>query len=158
MVIAWLDNMIDLVKSIDKVHPVTIAWSNTQSAPILKDKVDIVSFHYYEDLSELDEAMKTLKKEIPDKPLVLQEFGISSYNGFWKPLGSNVEDQANYHKKIQEIIATNKLQFMSWTLYDFVDVPKAVVGSRPWRRNTQKHFGFIDKNGVKKASFKYITN
>ncbi|PIB33625.1 glycosyl hydrolase family 5 [Gaetbulibacter sp. 5U11] len=158
MVIAWLDNMIDLVKSIDKVHPVTIGWSNTQSAPILKDKVDIVSFHYYEDLSELDEAIKTMKKEIPNKPLVLQEFGISSYNGFWKPLGSNVEDQANYHKKIQEIIATNKLQFMSWTLYDFVDVPKAVVGSRPWRRNTQKHFGFIDKNGVKKTSFKYITN
>jgi hypothetical protein len=158
MVIAWLDNMIDLVKSVDAEHPVTIGWSNTQSAPILKDKVDIVSFHYYEDLSELDAAIKTMRKEIPNKPLVLQEFGISSYSGFWKPLGSSTEDQANYHKKIQEIIAANTLQFMSWTLYDFVDVPTAVVGSRPWRRNTQKHFGFIDKNGAKKASFKYITN
>ncbi|WP_299250653.1 glycoside hydrolase family 2 TIM barrel-domain containing protein [uncultured Lacinutrix sp.] len=158
MVIAWLDNMIDLVKSIDNVHPVTIGWSNTQSAPILKDKVDIVSFHYYEGLSELDAAIKTMQNQIPNKPLVLQEFGMSSYSGFWKPFGSSEEDQANYHKKIQEIIASNKLQFMSWTLYDFVDVPKAVVGSRPWRRNTQKRFGFIDKNGVKKASFKYITN
>ncbi|QRM88844.1 cellulase family glycosylhydrolase [Lacinutrix sp. WUR7] len=158
MVIAWLDNMIDLVKSVDAEHPVTIGWSNTQSAPILKDKVDIVSFHYYEGLSELDAAIKTMRKDIPNKPLVLQEFGISSYSGFWKPLGSSTEDQANYHKKIQEIIAANSLQFMSWTLYDFVDVPKAVVGSRPWRRNTQKHFGFIDKNGAKKASFKYITN
>ncbi|WP_452232891.1 cellulase family glycosylhydrolase [Lacinutrix sp. MEBiC02595] len=158
MVIAWLDSMIDLVKSVDAEHPVTIGWSNTQSAPILKDKVDIVSFHYYEGLSELDAAIKTLRKDIPNKPLVLQEFGISSYSGFWKPLGSSTEDQANYHKKIQEIIAANSLQFMSWTLYDFVDVPKAVVGSRPWRRNTQKHFGFIDKNGAKKASFKYITN
>ncbi|MBQ0787222.1 MAG: cellulase family glycosylhydrolase, partial [Oceanihabitans sp.] len=158
MVIAWLDNMIDLVKSVDAEHPVTIGWSNTQSAPILKDKVDIVSFHYYEGLSELDAAIKTMRKEIPNKPLVLQEFGISSYSGFWKPLGSSTEDQANYHKKIQEIIAANTLQFMSWTLYDFVDVPTAVVGSRPWRRNTQKHFGFIDKNGAKKASFKYITN
>ena len=158
MVIAWLDNMIDLVKSIDKAHPVTIGWSNTQSAPILKDKVDIVSFHYYEGLSELDAAIKTMQKQIPNKPLVLQEFGMSSYSGFWKPFGSSEEDQANYHKKIQEIIASNKLQFMSWTLYDFVDVPKAVVGSRPWRRNTQKRFGFIDKNGVKKASFKYITH
>ncbi|WP_452227158.1 glycoside hydrolase family 2 TIM barrel-domain containing protein [Lacinutrix cladophorae] len=157
-VIAWLDNMIDLVKSVDTTHPVTIGWSNTQSASILKDKVDIVSFHYYEDLEELDAAIKKMQKEIPNKPLVLQEFGISSYSGFWKPLGSSVEDQENYHKKIQEIIAANKLQFMSWTLYDFVDVPKAVVGSRPWRRNTQKHFGFIDKNGAKKASFKYITN
>ncbi|WP_055443989.1 cellulase family glycosylhydrolase [Lacinutrix himadriensis] len=158
MVIAWLDNMIDLVKSVDAEHPVTIGWSNTQSAPILKDKVDIVSFHYYEGLSELDAAIKTMRKDIPNKPLVLQEFGISSYSGFWKPLGSSKEDQANYHKKIQEIIAANALQFMSWTLYDFVDVPTAVVGSRPWRRNTQKHFGFIDKNGAKKASFQYITN
>lgn len=157
-VIAWLENMIDLVKELDNKHPVTIGWSNTQSASILKDKVDIVSFHYYEDLSKLDAAIKTMKKDIPNKPLVLQEFGMSSYSGFWKPFGSSKEDQANYHKKIQELIAANNLQFMSWTLYDFTEVPKDVVGSRPWRRNTQKHFGFIDKNGAKKASFKYITN
>ncbi|WAC01347.1 cellulase family glycosylhydrolase [Lacinutrix neustonica] len=157
LVISWLENMIDLVKSVDDKHPVTIGWSNTQSASILNDKVDFVSFHYYEDLDLLDASIKTMQKDIPDKKLVLQEFGISSYSGFWKPFGSSEEDQANYHKKIQEIIAANKLQFMSWTLYDFVDVPKAVVGSRPWRRNTQKHFGFIDKNGTKKASFKYIT-
>lgn len=157
-VIAWLENMIDLVKELDNKHPVTIGWSNTQSASILKDKVDIVSFHYYEDLSKLDAAIKTMKKDIPNKPLILQEFGMSSYSGFWKPFGSSKEDQANYHKKIQEIIAANNLQFMSWTLYDFTEVPKDVVGSRPWRRNTQKHFGFIDKNGAKKASFKYITN
>ncbi|MDN3667399.1 glycoside hydrolase family 2 TIM barrel-domain containing protein [Algibacter miyuki] len=156
MVIAWLDNMIDLVKSVDTQHPVTIGWSNTQSATILNDKVDIVSFHYYEDLNELDAAVKKIRKNIPDKPLVLQEFGLSSYSGFWKPLGSSEEDQANYHKKIQEIIASNKLQFMSWTLYDFVDVPKDVVGLRPWRRNTQKRFGFINENGMKKEAFKYI--
>ncbi|AUC82548.1 glycoside hydrolase family 2 TIM barrel-domain containing protein [Lacinutrix sp. Bg11-31] len=157
-VIAWLDKMIDLVKSIDNIHPVTIGWSNTQSAPILKDKVDFISFHYYENLDKLDVAIKTMRTVIPDKLLVLQEFGISSYSGFWKPFGSSEEDQANYHKKIQDLIAANNLQFMSWTLYDFVDVPKDVVGSRPWRRNTQKRFGFIDKNGTKKVSFKYITN
>ena len=156
--IAWLDNMIDLVKSVDNVHPVTIGWSNTQSASILKDKVDFVSFHYYEDLEKLDDAIKTMKTKIPNKPLVLQEFGLSSYSGFWKPFGSSDEDQANYHKKIQEQIAANNLQFMSWTLYDFTDVPTDVVGSRPWRRNTQKRFGFIDNNGAKKASFKYISN
>ena len=105
VVIAWLDNMIDLVKSVDNVHPVTIGWSNTQSASILKDKVDFVSFHYYEDLEKLDDAIKTMKTKIPNKPLVLQEFGLSSYSGFWKPFGSSDEDQANYHKKIQEQIA-----------------------------------------------------
>ena len=46
---------------------------------------------------------------------------------------------------------------MSWTLYDFVDVPIDVVGRRPWRRNTQKRFGFINDIGAKKESFKYIS-
>ena len=156
-VIAWLDKMIDLVKSVDASHPVTIGWSNTQSSSILKDKVDFVSFHYYKDLDKLDTAIKTLKKEIPGKPLVMQEFGMSSYNGFWNPLGNSDNDQATYHKKAQEIIAENDLQYMSWTLYDFTKIPIEVVGRLPWRKNTQKQFGFIDKNGAKKASFKYIS-
>jgi hypothetical protein len=156
-VISWLDNMIDLVKSIDPNHAVTIGWSNVQSATILKDKVDFVSFHYYEDIETLDLAIENLKKEVGEKPIVLQEFGMSSYNGIWKLLGSSQEDQANYHKNAQEIIAANNLQFMSWTLYDFEIVPRKVVGSFPWRKNAQKRFGFIDGNGTKKAAFKFIS-
>jgi len=157
-VVAWLDNMIDLVRSIDHIHPITIGWSNTQSAPILKDKVDIVSFHYYEDLKGLDTAIKTLKTVIPNKPLVLQEFGLSSYSGFWKPFGASNKDQANYYKNIQKLITTNNIQFMSWTLYDFTYIPKEVVGRLPWRKNAQKHFGFIDFEGNKKEAFKYISS
>ncbi|WP_415375640.1 cellulase family glycosylhydrolase [Patiriisocius sp. Uisw_017] len=156
-VISWLDNMIDLVKSIDPNHAVTIGWSNVQSATILKDKVDVVSFHYYEDIETLDLAIENLKKEVGEKPIVLQEFGMSSYNGIWKLFGSSEEDQANYHKNAQEIIAANNLQFMSWTLYDFEIVPRKVVGSFPWRKNAQKRFGFIDISGTKKAAFKFIS-
>jgi endo-1,4-beta-mannosidase len=156
-VISWLDNMIDLVKSVDPNHAVTIGWSNVQSASILKDKVDFVSFHYYEDIKTLDLAIENLKKEVDKKPIVLQEFGLSSYTGIWKPFGSSEEDQANYHKKAQEIIAANNLQFMSWTLYDFEIVPKEVVGRFPWRKNTQKRFGFIAISGLKKGAFKFIS-
>jgi hypothetical protein len=157
LVTAWLDNMIALVKSVDAKHPVTIGWSNKQSATILKDKVDFVSFHYYEKLEGLDAAIKTLKKEIPNKPLVMQEFGMSSYKGIWKPFGSSEEDQANYHKKAQEIIASNNLQFMSWTFYDFTEIPKEVVGRLPWRKRAQEHFGFINQNGETKPAYKYIS-
>jgi endo-1,4-beta-mannosidase len=156
-VMAWLNTIIDLVKSIDDEHPVTIGWSNTQSAALLKDKVDFVSFHYYEDLEDLDAAIKTLQTDIPNKPLVMGEFGESSYDGFWNPFGSDDDDQADYYKKAQTIIAANNLQYVSWTLYDFVDIPKEVVGRLPWRKNAQKHFGFLDENGIKKASFDYIS-
>jgi hypothetical protein len=156
-VISWLDNMIDLVKSIDPNHAVTIGWSNVQSASILKDKVDFISFHYYESLDNLDTSIKKLKKQTSNKPIVMGEFGISSYKGFWKPLGSSDIKQAKYHEKVQKIIAENDLQFISWTLYDFVNIPKEVVGSLPWRKNIQKKYGFIDGNGTKKAAFKYIS-
>lgn len=156
-VTSWLENMINHVKSIDDVHPITIGWSNTESASILKDKVDFISFHYYEDLNRLETSINTLKEQIPNKPIILGEFGISSYSGFWKPFGSSKEDQANYYKKAQEIIAKTDVQYMSWTLYDFTEIPKEVVGRLPWRKNAQKHYGFIDKDGTKKESFKYIS-
>lgn len=157
LVIAWASNMVNLVKSIDNNHPVTIGWSNNKSAIILKDKVDFVSFHYYEDLDNLESNIKILKEEVADKPIVMQEFGLSSYSGIWNPFGASEKQQAEYHNKAQEIIANNNLQYMSWTLYDFDKIPKEVVGRLPWRKNAQKQFGFIDKNGTKKASFKYIS-
>ncbi|OUR98362.1 glycosyl hydrolase family 5 [Flavobacteriales bacterium 33_180_T64] len=156
-VISWLDHMINLVKSTDKNHPVTIGWSNTQSATILKDRVDFVTFHYYEDLKDLKTSITTLSKKTAHKTLVMGEFGISSYSGFWRPFGNSDKDQADYHKKAQDIIADTNLQYISWTLYDFTDIPKDVVGRLPWRKNAQKEFGFINKNGAKKESFKYIS-
>ncbi len=157
LVIAWLTKMLEYVKMLDTMHSVTIGWSDTKSATILKDMVDFVSFHYYEDLEALDSEIKRLKKEVPNKPLVLQEFGLSSYTGFWNPFGFSDQDQANYHKKVQGIIARNDLPYMSWTLYDFVNVPTKVVGMLPWRKNAQKRFGFIDENGIKKAAFTHIS-
>jgi hypothetical protein len=156
-VTAWLDFMIILIKNIDKKHPVTIGWSNTKSATILKDKVDVVSFHYYEDLLNFEDEYLALKEEIKDKPIVLQEFGLSSYGGFWRPFVGSEEKQANYYKEIQKVLTKNSVPFMSWTLYDFDVVPKEVLGRLPWRTNPQKKFGFINNKGEKKLSYKYIS-
>lgn len=157
-VVSWLEYLLVLVKSIDQKHPVTIGWSNIESASILSDKVDYVSFHYYEDIQQFENKYLALQKQIPNKPLILQEFGLSSYGGFWRPFSSSEEQQANYHETIQKVLAKNKVHFMSWTLYDFEDVPSSVVGRLPWRTNPQKKFGFIDADGKKKASFEFISN
>ncbi|MCL7754069.1 glycoside hydrolase family 2 TIM barrel-domain containing protein [Polaribacter sp. Z022] len=157
-VTAWLDFMISLIKSIDKNHPVTIGWSNVESATILKDKVDVISFHYYENLAEFEKEYLTLKEKIENKPIILQEFGVSSYGGMWRPFASSDEKQANYYKDIQKVLTKNEIPFMSWTLYDFDNVPKEVLGRLPWRTNPQKKFGFISNTGAKKLSFKYISS
>ena len=156
-VTAWLTQMVNHVKIIDTIHPVTIGWSNTKSASILANKVDFVSFHYYEDLKDLSTKYQKMKKEIPNKTIVLGEYGMSNYRGIWNPFGSSEKDQAEYHQKFQEIAQQHQIPFISWTLYDFTKIPKEVVGKLPWRKNNQKHFGFINNKGEKKKSFNFIT-
>ncbi|GAA4884853.1 cellulase family glycosylhydrolase [Flaviramulus aquimarinus] len=156
-VVSWLNHMIDLVKSIDQKHPVTIGWSDAESATLLKDKLDIITFHYYENLDTLEKTYQDLKIEIPNKPLAITEFGMSSYKGLWNPFGNNENDQSNYHKKAQTIFSTNNISFMSWTLYDFAEIPKEVVGRLPWRKRAQERFGFINQNGETKPAFKHIS-
>lgn len=153
-VLAWLKEMMRQIRQIDSIHPVTIGWSSIEGAMHLKNDVDIVSFHYYKDLIDFNTSYQILAPL--NKPKVLQEYGISSYQGFWAPFGSSKEDQAEYHRAFQQLIKANKLHFMSWTLYDFNEVPSGVVGRLPWRKNKQKHFGFIDQEGKKKPSFQYI--
>jgi hypothetical protein len=150
--------MIILIKSIDQKHPVTIGWSNTKSATILQDKVDVVSFHYYDKLADFEAEYHKLKDKIKNnKPIILQEFGLSSYGGLWRPFVGSEEKQANYYKEIQKSMTKDTIPFMSWTLYDFDNVPKEVLGRLPWRTNPQKKFGFITSDGKKKLSYKYIS-
>ncbi|RNC86509.1 MAG: glycosyl hydrolase family 5 [Winogradskyella sp.] len=157
LVLAWLDKMIDYVRLQDSNHPITIGWSKTESAELLADKLDFVSYHYYDNEDKLLEKYKGLKVKLKEKPVVISEYGMSSYNGLWNPFGHSDKDQAEYHESMQAIFSENEIQFMSWTLYDFPKIPKEVVGRLPWRKNAQKHYGFIDENGVKKPSFNFIS-
>ena len=155
-VIAWLEHILYTVKSNDTLHPVTIGWSNAKSGVLLHDKVDMVTFHYYENLDLLGNTYNELKNQVSSKPLVLTEFGISSNRGFWHPFGNTKKDQAKYHKQAQHIFEKHNIPFMSWTLYDFNNIPKEVAGRLPWVKQTQANYGFIDKKGETKPAFQHI--
>ncbi len=152
----WLKHIIPQIQKADPNHLITIGWANPESAEILKGEVDFVSFHYYRQPEDFPEIVQNLQKNIK-KPLVLQEFGLSSYHGFWNPLGNDEEEQAAYHKKMQEVLKAQDLGFLSWTLYDYKEVPASVVGRRPWRKARQKHFGFLDTSGKPKPAFEFIS-
>ncbi|TPN86917.1 cellulase family glycosylhydrolase [Aquimarina algicola] len=154
-VVAWLKEMINQVRKYDPNHLVTIGWASALAAPILDEEVDFVSFHYYLPLQDFNDTFSELSIMI-DKPIVLQEFGLPSSRGFWNPFGATEKKQAKFHQEFQKIINKDQIHFLSWTLYDFEKVPSSVVGSLPWRKHKQKHFGFIDKNGKKKEAFKFI--
>ena len=155
-VLNWLKSVITQIRKADTNHLITIGWSSPEAAQFLKDEVDLVSFHYYKSEDQLAGDFAILNKKI-SKPLVMQEFGMSSYDGMWNPLGYDEKDQAAYHKRMQDFFQKKDLSFMSWTLYDFEEVPSSVVGSLPWRKARQKHFGFLDKDGNHKPAFNFIT-
>jgi hypothetical protein len=122
----------------------------------LFNKVDFVSYHFYNAIADFEKENSTLENATK-KPIVIQEFGIPSYKGIWNWNGNDKEDQAEYHKKMQALFKKNGLAFMSWTLYDFPAVPNQVAGKWPWQKLRQKKFGFIDESGAKKPSFEYIS-
>ncbi|PQJ20142.1 glycosyl hydrolase [Nonlabens tegetincola] len=157
MVDSWLEQMIYRLKLLDQDHPVTIGWSNAQAATGLSEDVDFVSFHYYEDLDELSNKWEKLRSQLSEKEIVITEYGWSSYTGILG-LSSSEKEQAEYHKKANSILKEKKIPAMSWTLYDFNQVPDKVTGILPWRRNPQKFYGFIDVHGNKKPTFKHLSN
>lgn len=156
-VLNWLQQMITVVKESDPNHLITIGWSNSEAALNLENKTDFVSYHFYHSIDDFETEHVALEKAT-QQPIVVQEFGVPSYQGIWNWTGNDQENQAEYHKKMQAIFKKKKLAFMSWTLYDFPEVPDQVAGKMPWQKNKQKNFGFIDLKGKEKASFLYITN
>ncbi len=156
-VLQWLDHMVTVIRENDPNHLITIGWSNSVAASQLADKVDFVSYHFYNDIKHLEYETNTLIKTVK-KPVVIQEFGVPSYGGIWNLWESSLENQAQYHQKMQAYFKKNNYSFMSWTLYDFPKVPDQVAGKWPWQKNRQKQFGFIDVKGKNKPAYKYISN
>lgn len=152
-VMSWLLQMTTQIKSWDNKHPITIGWSSPEAAENLAGEVDFVSFHYYQKPAEFMDAFHQLKSKILDKPIVLQEYGYSSYDGIWNAYLGSEKDQANYYQEIQNHLEKEAIPYVLWTLYDFETVPDAVVGKLPWRKTNQKHFGLIDTDNNRKAAY-----
>lgn len=157
-VMRWLKIMIKMLRAKDPQHPITIGWSSIEMATHLKDEIDFISFHYYDDPKNLESSFNSLNEQIVNKPIVMSEFGMSSYSGFWNLWSASEEKQKDYHIEMQDLISKYDLPFLSWTLYDFSEIPEKVVGKKPWRKNPQKYFGFIDEKGRKKPAFNYINS
>lgn len=153
---SWLESVIQIIKK-NTNQLVTIGYSNIESATNLEKAVDFVSFHYYDRIKDFENKYIDLTTKTK-KPIVLQEFGLSSNRSIINWFGNSEQDQAKYFQKMQNTFKKHQVNFISWTLFDFKEVPDAVAGSKFWVKNKQKNFGFIDKNGNKKASYLYISN
>lgn len=144
----WLSYMIDHIKDLDPLHPVTIGWSSVDRVGVLEDKLDIISFHYYESVDVLGQKLQEIKTH---KPIWISEIGTPSYEGIWNATGDTF-NQVDYLSKTIETCEKENVKAFIWTLNDFEEVPKSVFGRKPWIKAKQRNFGLIGIDGQLKPS------
>lgn len=146
LVDAWLRHVARTVRRYDPNHLITIGWSQPEAATALIDIVDFVSFHYFEELADYSQRLEKLLAAADGKPVLLQEFVMSTWNSFW-PHGHTEAEQARYYADLlrqHRNYAT--AGYMVWTLHDFDTVPLAEF-RMPWQRATQAHMGLRRRDG-----------
>lgn len=149
----WLSYMLKRAKVYDPNHLFTVGWSAPEHAIQFSNELDFISFHYYRKLSEFPKDLSLLKFQIPNKHIMLGEFGLSTYNSWVFPINGSPYKQAKYYQNIFRHIDTEGLSYLGWTLHDFPSIPSNIFGMKPWIKNTQRHFGIIDGEGQNKASY-----
>lgn len=156
-VLDWLEFMAQRAHQYAPRQMITIGWSKAEFAAILQDQVDFISFHYYEHPSLLQATLDTMRMEVGNKLLMVQETGLPTASIPLLPGGGSEEEQAQYYREVLRILEKNgEIPFFIWSLYDFVEAPKEVFGWKPWIRHFQKHFGILTVDGAEKPAAKVI--
>ena len=151
-VLDWLAYFIDRLKVLDPEHPITTSWSKMEYLGILAEKLDFLSYHMYLEDSNWQNTLQYYKLAF-HKPIVLEEFGVSTRQGLTNLLGKSESHQSDYIRNVITTAENNYTPWMLWTLYDFNQIPKAVFRSRPWIISKQSHFGLIRKDGSQKEIY-----
>lgn len=152
-VVRWLEFIIEQSRKNFPSIPLTIGWSTPEMGHVLQEQVDVVSYHFYgpkDDYIQRATQLKTLLP--PDKPLLMSEFGRSTFNPFWFPLGNSREEQREYIGSLLDQSSDLGIPTIVWCLYDYPNLPDDVFGWKPWIKGTQSQFGLIDQYGIRKPS------
>jgi hypothetical protein len=149
-VMEWLRVMALHIKSIAPNAMLTVGWSDAEHINVLKENLDILSFHFYGNPTELE----TILKQDYGKPLFLQEAGAHSFDPWWYPLARNQIEQQKYISEIGDLLIQNPVSFAWWTLYDFKKVPSNVAGSGIITKGIQKNFGLRENFASPKPAWK----
>ncbi len=148
----WLAHLIDQVHGYDPELLVTIGWSSPEAARRLARQVDLVQFHFYAPANEFAARYAALRAVAPNRPILLGEFGLPTWNSIW-PHGHTEAEQARYYADLLTALrTTDSVGAMAWTLYDFAHVPAQVAGRWPWQTGPQRHMGLIRLDGSAKPA------
>lgn len=156
---AWLAHAIGQIRRYDDQTPITIGWSLPEVAATLANEVDFVSFHYYAPAEQFVDSYATLRAEVGEnRPIMLTEFGLPTWNSYLFPNGHSTAEQAVYYADMRRAFDQTDLGgYMAWTLYDFPTVPSNVAGAFPWQTGPQRHLGLVNMDGTDKPAAALLT-
>lgn len=130
--------------------PITVGWSNPNSALGLKDVVDFVTYHEYGNVKGFADRLDAIKTGADDKPVMITELGSTIWSPFRSTRAAEVKQASRLESQLQQSIAADGV--FVWTLNDFQHVGSEVVGRRPWRKAQQRHFGLLRADGSARPS------
>lgn len=130
--------------------PITVGWSNPDSALGLKDVIDFVTYHEYGDVEGFADRLDMIKTEAGGKRVMITELGSTIWNPFRSTRAAEVKQASRLKSQLQQSIAADGV--FVWTLNDFQHVGSDVVGRRPWRKAQQRHFGLLRADGSARPS------
>jgi Cellulase (glycosyl hydrolase family 5) len=150
---AWLAHVAWLARQTDPHHLITIGWSTPQAADALVSDVDFVTFHYYAAASALQQSYAALRASAPNRPIVLGEYGLSTWDSLFVPFGHSEGDQQAYYADVLTAIRrTDSAGTLAWTLYDFSKVPADIAGRWFWKSDPQGRYGLLNVDGTPKPA------
>ena len=150
MVQSWLIVMARYLQSRYDDIAVTVGWSDASQALELDDVVDFISYHEYRPVEGFKERLDDIKARAGSKPVMITELGST----VWHPpfIKSVSEKQQAKRLAAQLSQSLPSAGIFVWTLHDFDEVGRDVVGPLPWRQAQQRHFGLLRANGSKRPS------
>jgi endo-1,4-beta-mannosidase len=109
-VLTWLASASAWVRGLDNNHLITAGWLFDSLAT--EPYVDFLSFHHWEDAEGMQSRIDEMRAQT-GKPILLEEFGYSSFNV------SEGEQAQNIGAIIDIAESSNLLGWMVWTAFDF---------------------------------------
>jgi len=131
-VLQWLSETSALVRSLDSHHLITAGWLHDSEATA--NAVDFISFHHWTDAESMVKRVDEIRAKT-DKPILLEEFGFSTFR-------VTPEDQSRLINDVALAAESkNLLGWLVWTAFDFPLDATCVEPACPSVDNAEHHFG-----------------
>jgi Cellulase (glycosyl hydrolase family 5) len=146
LVLAWLAAMAEHVRLLDANHLLTAGWLYDSWSTARY--VDFVSFHHWDNAESLQTRVNEIRTHT-DKPLLLEEFGYSTYR-------VSEQEQADLMRRTRQAAQAANVGWLVWAAFDFPLA--ATCEPRPCQSldNAEHHFGLWRADYAPKAAVEFL--